>query len=501
MDQINQNKNNHKFEKVFILDTNIILDDASNLFNISQNGKNLIVLPETVIDELDNKKSGFDEINFQAREFGRILSEAKVIKTRESGSTKNVNIISLEINDIFIDIISFRNYYLDNVERTIINDRKIIKVAQFSKKYYNAEDIIFLSNDIMCRTRAISLNVKTEGLITNKELIRSNFIKVIENFDSSLFKEMENDFIEKYDPEYKIENYCYHFQCSDGNTKIAYIVDKKITFINDSDFDSYTIKPLNLGQRFAMAGMIEPRYSVCLIDAKAGSGKTLLAVSAGIGLVKKGDFDKIIYIRNSVESVDKAEEVGFLPGLETKFAIYNYSLYDTLEFIVQHSLKQKEKEQNKVGNQLKNDHNRQEYVQSEIDELQRRYNIETCWPGSIRGRTFSNAFVIIDECLEENQIVYTNYGKMCIKDVLYLYKEKEIKFLSKNLKTNEIQFKELESLKVQKFNNSKEKMYKITLEDGSSIKVTGNHKLFINNKYQKVIDVINSEEDLYLENL
>src|SRR5690554_3075372 len=67
-------KLNEGFDKVYVLDTNIILEDANNLFILAEN--NLIILPEVVIDELDSKKSGFDEINFQAREFGRILAGA-----------------------------------------------------------------------------------------------------------------------------------------------------------------------------------------------------------------------------------------------------------------------------------------------------------------------------------------------------------------------------------------------------------------------------------------
>lgn len=391
-------QNHHrKFNKVFVLDTNIILDAATNLFNISQDGTNLIVLPETVIDELDNKKSGYDEINFQAREFGRILSDSKVLNVRQSGSSKNTTVISIETQGILIDIISLKNYSLENVERSIINDRKIIKVAQFASKYYrHTGSVIFLSNDIMCRTRAISLGVKTEGLLNNKQDLKFNFIKVLENFDSSLFPEMENSCIKDYDQDYKIENYCYHFKCSDGNTKIAYIVDGKINFIHDDDFDFCPIKPINLGQRFAMAGMTDPRCDVCLIEAIAGSGKTLLAVSAGIGMVKKGEYDKIIYIRNSVESVDKAEEVGFLPGLESKFAIYNYPLYDTLEFIVQSELKKSQSSQNSQS-KTSAPNKSQEYVQGEIEELKMKYNIDVVWPGAIRGRTLSKSYVIVDE--------------------------------------------------------------------------------------------------------
>ena len=69
------------FEKYYILDTNILLEDASNIYKLSQDGKNLIILAETVLDEIDTKKSGFDEINFQAREFARILENAIVVES------------------------------------------------------------------------------------------------------------------------------------------------------------------------------------------------------------------------------------------------------------------------------------------------------------------------------------------------------------------------------------------------------------------------------------
>ena len=67
------------FDKYYVLDTNILLEDATNIFKLSAESENLIILPETVLDEIDSKKSGFDEINFQAREFARIL-ENSIIK-------------------------------------------------------------------------------------------------------------------------------------------------------------------------------------------------------------------------------------------------------------------------------------------------------------------------------------------------------------------------------------------------------------------------------------
>lgn len=387
------------FDKVYVLDTNIILQDAQQILTIGQHGSNLVVLPETVIDELDSKKSGFSEINFQAREFGRILSEAEVINTRKCGTKKDVTIMSLKLRDIFVDIVSFSDYKLENVDRSVVNDRKIIKVAQFATGFYkNPENTVLLSNDIMCRTRAISLNVISEGTAHKKENQNLEFVKVLEGCDSSKFNYMVGKHISEFDPEHKPENYCYHFRAYDGNERIAYLVDGYINFIDDSLYHGLAVKPLNAGQRFAMAGMLDERIDVAVIEALAGSGKTLLALAAGIKQVRQGKYDKIVYIRNSVESVDKAEEVGFLPGLESKFEIYNYPLYDTLEFIAQKDMK----------NQRNADS--QESIDSKVADMVNKYNIETMWNGAIRGRTISSAYVIIDEV--------QNFAKTSLQTVL-----------------------------------------------------------------------------------
>lgn len=375
------------FEQAYVLDTNIILNDANDIFSISQNGNNLIILPETTIDELDSKKSGFDEINFQAREFGRILSEAEVISTTRVGTDITNTIMRIKVkNKIIIDIISISDYKLGDVDKGILNDRKIIQVAAFAKDHYKetvSNEVVLLSLDVMCRTRAISLNVKTETLHNKRVDKEYEFIKELE-ISSTLLNTLSNKDIKSIDPEYKNENYCYIFKAETGHNVPGVIVNGRIELLDENQLRKHIVKPKNMGQLFAYYGMTNPIYNICLIDALAGSGKTLMAVAAGMRNIDKGNYNKIIYVRNSIESVDKGEDVGYLPGLEEKFRIYNMPLYDTLEFIATQLLKDSKKED-------------QESVQAKVDELKSKYNIETCWPGEMRGRTLSNAFVIIDE--------------------------------------------------------------------------------------------------------
>ena len=225
------------FDKYYALDTNILLEDARNIFTLSNDGKNLIILSETVLDELDSKKSGFDEINFQAREFARILENSKVIETN---SVENHKIIRLKIEDTIpciIDIISKDEYVISskNISLNIINDRKILEVVSFANRYYD-KNIIFVSMDIMARTRAISMDLNTQTLQgKDSDNLEFEFIKDIEiNFED--LETLDNQEIIKFDKEYKDENFSYCFKVRHSDqVLLATIENNKIKLLDENE--------------------------------------------------------------------------------------------------------------------------------------------------------------------------------------------------------------------------------------------------------------------------
>ena len=103
-----------------------------------------------VLDEIDSKKSGFDEINFQAREFARILENASIDKSKQMDGHKIIRLKVTEPHITLIDVISKDNYEVDfkNIAINIFNDRKILEIAKFANEYYDHE-ITFLSLDII----------------------------------------------------------------------------------------------------------------------------------------------------------------------------------------------------------------------------------------------------------------------------------------------------------------------------------------------------------------
>ena len=424
------------FEKYYLLDTNILLEDARNIFKLSDGAKNLIILSETVLDELDSKKSGYDEINFQAREFARILENSEVLSSNKHEDFKIIRLKLINQDETIVDIISKDEYSINskNISLNILNDRKILEVAKFAQIYYN-KDIKFVSMDIMARTRAISLDIKSVALHgKDSDKFDFDFIKNIDiNFED--LEDLENQDIIKFDKEHKVSDFSYCLKVKHSDQIIlASIQNNRIKILDEEEVRNQIITPLNKEQLFFSNAIINHFYNVLIVEAKAGSGKTLLALSGALKLVKQKHFQKIIYIRNSIESLDKGEDVGYLPGLEEKFRIYNHPLMDSLEYIIRTEHKRRRSKRDDISYTPLEDSE----VSSRVEQMISNYGIETMWVGEMRGRTLSNSFIIIDEAQNMSnktmQMVLSRVDSSC--KVVILGSNKQIDNFYVNKYTN-----------------------------------------------------------------
>ena len=397
--------------KTFIIDTNVILDSVDNIYKLSDNGANLIVIPEVVIDELDSKKSGFEEINFNARQFARLLEEGAITGNLPPGTISGFN-VTLANPTVNILLLTKHSYECEDGKPTainIMNDRKILELAKdYSEQYDNTSQ--FISLDVMCRTRALTLGLNTDYLHGKDKALDFNFHKTVE-LDS--ITSTNNIDIFSVNPDHQPENYSYtlveketgrHFLGTTQNNKFVPLDDK---------LNNRTIKALNKEQLFFLSALLDPHYKLVVAEALAGSGKTLLALTAAMDLVRAKQFSRIIYIRNSIESTAKGEEVGFLPGLEEKFKIYNHPLYDTLRYIARTNLSKSNSNKSKANKTEVTD----EAVEALVADYTTQFNIQTMWVGEMRGRTLSNAYVIVDEyqnCSSSTgQLILSRLDKDC----------------------------------------------------------------------------------------
>ena len=408
--------------KYAILDTNVILNNAHNIFTFPAN--TTIVIPETVVDELDSKKSVIGEIGFQAREFGRLLARASKLPLERSAS---LTIAKFELDDINIHLTSTSNYpdYTDT-SPSVINDRKIIEIAKQYQAIY--ENVIFYSIDVMCRTRAESEGVATSDF---KEVERTDYeyVKTI-SLDFDTFSNVHNKPILTVDPEYKPENYSYIFTCSDTTQhKLANIYNGNVDVlgkVTETELRTQAITPANNEQLFLSRAIQDTTIDVIILEALSGSGKTLVSLSNAMAMINRNNsYESILYIRASINDVPNEEEVGFLPGLEEKFAVYYHPIKDALEHIARKKLS---------ASKLKGE-DLEAAVIEEVDKLIVKHRIQCMTGLGMRGRTFTNCIAIIDEVQGQSkaslQKMLTRFGKGCKVIIVGSQRQIDNKFLTK----------------------------------------------------------------------
>ena len=409
-------------EKIYVIDTNIILQNIQNLYRISDNGTNILVVPETVLFELEDKKKLSSELGYYSRAFARLLAK---MKTKEIDHKKGFKVVKYFNDELVLHVIA-KDTYEENIEQVHLsecNDKRIIEVAVIAQEYYKGSQVIFLSLDVYARTFAQFKAIKTETLHDDKSTVpRFEFIKNF-NLDSSVFNTLDGKRIKDIDKDYSLQNFSYSFISEDGNKTYALQHNEKIDLIKENDFKALSVKPVNLKQKLFTKAILSNAFDLLVIDAKAGSGKTLMSVVSAIRLIDLGMYDKIIYVRNSIESLDKGADIGYLSGNDEKFRIYNMALNDTLEFISKKHLKKSENRENK------------ESIESKINELTSKYCIETLWPGEARGRTLGNAIVIMDEWQNSSekttQLILSRLDETCMAIVIGSNRQIDNMYLNK----------------------------------------------------------------------
>lgn len=387
------------------LDTNILLLDAHNLVTLGKE-HGVIVLPSTVLDEIDSKKSGHSEIAFQAREFGRRLSKSTNLGTT---STSNLLITRLKFADFEAHIIDVFNMpSIDDYDESIASDRKII-YAVTSYSTYVDQPIKFMSNDVMCRIRASAAGLTTIDLkhIESTDMQFTRYLTI----DSELFSDLHNRQIIEIDLDYKPEYYNYVFtDAYSGQVKLATLRNGLIDILgkdSETELRKQDAPPTNSGQLFMSRAIQSSNTDVIVCEALAGSGKTVTAISNAIQLVKKGKYKSITYIRASVDDVDKVEAVGYLAGNSEKVAVYLHPLEDTLQFLVRSN----HKDSKLRGSEF------EQMIDEKVEKLRKDCSITGMITLGMRGRTFSDTVAIIDEVQNMSasslQKVLTRFGKNC----------------------------------------------------------------------------------------
>lgn len=406
------------------LDTNILLLDAKNLIALGQD--NIIVLSETVLEEIDSKKGEIGEIGYNAREFSRILASADIKSmTRQS----EFHEVKMDIDGVSVVVISDCRYVLDTAKDSR-NDQKIIQATQMYERHIG-EKVVLMSNDTMVRLRGLSVGLQvTEFKVIDDDSFE--FVKDLVISDPEIFRTIHYRNIMDIDPDYKPENFSYTLRCeSTGQVKISTINNGIINVLGkdgERDLRKQNINPCNTEQLLMSKAIQDSTIDLVVVEASAGSGKTLVALSNAMKLMdlNKDKYDSIIYMRNTVDDYGATdEEVGYLSGNDEKFSVYLGPLTDSLDFMVRDKYKAKKIK----GSDL------EDMVSEGIDSLRERYNIQEKVALGQRGRTYSNSIIIYDEVQNMGQAtmqkLLSRTGKNCKVIMVGSNRQIDSRFLTK----------------------------------------------------------------------
>jgi PhoH-like ATPase len=414
--------------RFIILDTNIPLSNADNIVTLGQEPGVTIVLPETVLAELDNKKGGFEEINYQARATARLLASAEIV-SNEAESYGNKT--TLKIGDQTVLVIGL-SAYKANPHEYGGNDQRIIETAKALMEAVSADDeVVLMSIDYYMRLRAQAVGVKTADFKIVEDA-ECEFVKYMEIADEEVFRTLHDTSVYVIDIDHKPENYSYKFNCeSIGQMKLATIVNGTIKVLGketEQKLREQDCPPINSEQLLATKAIQDPLVDLVLIEGQAGSGKNVVALSNAIRLLKtnKDKYQQIVYIRNPIKDEERGEDIGYLSGNDEKYAVYLGPIEDTIDFIVRQKIKPKSGD--RAGDlEIR--------VQEGIEKLKAECNIDAIITTGLRGRTFHNAIVIMDEWQNASQATaqkaLTRIGKSCKVIVTGSNKQIDSKYVTK----------------------------------------------------------------------
>jgi PhoH-like ATPase len=383
--------------KTYVLDTNVLLHDPMALHAFKEHH---IVVPMTVLEELDTIKDRRDkDVSREARiainAIDTILADASPKEIQDGVEIPDSNLLGKSGTlGVFPDqLINHDNKapYLDGSPQQA-NDNRIINVALHLQANHPEGYVCLVTKDINMRLKA-----KGSGLENVEDYRKDQVIDDIQ-FMSKGYENIEGDFwsrVEKVksvregkdtihliDGDVLPDAYPQMFVCDD-NGFVGYVRDIDEEHIHLQDLkrgglmsqELWGIKPRNLEQAMAFFLIQRDDVDMTVMTGPAGSGKTLIALAYGLqAIMEDKRYDKLIVARSTPPI---AEDIGFLPGTEEeKMAPWLAAFEDNLEVL----------------------HGHDESPFGSIEYVKERANIQFKSLNFMRGRSFNNAYIIIDEC-------------------------------------------------------------------------------------------------------
>ena len=374
----------------YILDSNVLIHDPNSILNFEEHQ---VLIPITVLEELDKLKNGKQTIAADCRQAIRLIDnilgaaspsdiEAGV-PIQRGGKAEPNGTLSIMMSHADDKITTLPTSNNDN---QIIND-----ICQYQKQNPNRE-FVLVTKDINMRLKARGCGILTEDyhsdqLVSDIDLLTKGYIHYEGNFwdrvsDVNTIQLDGKTLHTLNKADFEEELYLNKFLLDEQGfvAKVIELKDDKVTlehFSRESlmSQEAWGLRPLNIHQAMALNLLLDPDVHLVNLNGAAGSGKTILALAAAIEMtIASKQYRRIIATR-STRGLD--EDIGFLPGTEAeKMEPWLGAITDNLEAL----------------------HNDDESTNSSVEYILDRVPLHFKSLNYIRGRSFQQSLIIIDEC-------------------------------------------------------------------------------------------------------
>ena len=383
--------------RLFVLDTNVLLHDPMSLFRFEEHD---IFLPMIVLEELDGHKKGMTEVARNGRQTSRTLD---ALAAQTGGDMTKGLKLSATGNASARGLLFFQTEPLDTQLPTSLPqgkaDNQILGVVQALRDKHPQREVILVSKDINMRVKARALGLAADDYQNDKtlddgELLYSGALALPQDFWTRQSKTIESwqsgshTFYRVSGPavtQFHINQFVYFEAPGEPSlyARVTEIRDKTAVLKTLKDYTHlknavWGVTSRNREQNFALNLLMDPEIDFVTLAGTAGTGKTLMALASGLTQVLDDRrYTEIIMTR---ATVSVGEDIGFLPGTEEeKMGPWMGALDDNLEFLAKGDA-------GGAG----------EWGRAATNELIRS-RIKVKSMNFMRGRTFMNKYVIIDE--------------------------------------------------------------------------------------------------------
>lgn len=382
-------------KKLYIIDTSVCLADASCLYKYQNND---IVIPLKVLEEIDKHKKRQDSVGSNARHIIRTFDLLRSKGNLQKG-------VRIEKGKGILRVSGGESSLLPDDMDKKVADHIIISTALAEHSKHPRRKTILVSRDINMRVICDSLGILSEGYTLNQ--VVANQDSLYTGFDTILVDEQLIDqfYAEKevfLPDEHRLYPNQFVMLVSSSNEKktaLARYISEEFPLKRLFEADKrgiWGVKARNKEQAFALDLLMDPNVPFVSLIGKAGSGKTLMAIATGIAQILEDPFRKNVspvykrlVVSRPIQPMGK--DIGFLPGsMEEKMKPWLMPIQDNLQYI--------------MGNDRTT---LADYMDKGIIELEALTYI--------RGRSISNAFIVIDEAqnlsLHEIKTIITRAGE------------------------------------------------------------------------------------------